>query len=110
MVTDDLKAKMREDFKESDISNNGLNHGGIKMQFVQAKMKKTRVSPERILMLNFNYTTLAELYLPKTSNHEVIHIHGELSKPKSVIFGYGDELDADYKKLSEKTTTNTCAI
>ena len=98
MVKDKLKAWMIESFKESDISHEGLNQGNIKMEFLQAKMKKTRFSPERILMLNFNYTTLADLYLPKSC----IHIHGELSNPKSVIFGYGDELDADYKKLSEK--------
>lgn len=98
MVKDNLKAWMREPFKESDISHEGLNYGNIKMEFVKARMKKISFSPERILMLNFNYTTLADLYLPKTC----IHIHGELSNPKSVIFGYGDELDADYKKLSEK--------
>ena len=59
-------------------------------------------SPEKILMLNFNYTTLADLYFPKTNNHILNHIHGELSNPNSVIFGYGDELDADYKVMSEK--------
>lgn len=102
IIKNNLKSKMREPFNESDISFEGLNQGDVKMQFVEAKRKKIRFTPDRILMLNFNYTTLADLYLPITSNHEVIHIHGELSNPKSVIFGYGDELDADYKKLSEK--------
>lgn len=102
MVKDKLRTKMREPFNESDISYDGLNHGDIKMQFVQAKMHKVSFAPNRILMLNFNYTTLADKYLPKTNNHDVIHIHGEVSKPNTVIFGYGDELDADYKFLSEK--------
>ena len=96
MVKDKLKAWMREPFKESDISHEGLNLGNIRAQFDLARMKKISFSPEKIMMLNFNYTTLADLYLPLT-----IHIHGNLSNPKSVIFGYGDELDTDYKKLSE---------
>ena len=25
------------------------------------------------------------------------HIHGDLNNPNSIIFGYGDELDEDYK-------------
>ena len=29
------------------------------------------------------------------------YIHGELEKPESVIFGYGDELDEDFKKIKE---------
>jgi len=52
-------------------------------------------------MLNFNYTATANKYiLNKSSVAEINHIHGELSNPESVIFGYGDELDENYKKLS----------
>ena len=57
--------------------------------------------PDNILMLNFNYTATANKYiLNKSSVAEINHIHGELSNPESVIFGYGDELDENYKKLS----------
>ena len=98
IVKDNLKSKMIEPFNRSDISHEGLSDEEISSEF----NTKRRFTPKRILMLNFNYTTLADSYLPKTSKHEIIHIHGELSNPKSVIFGYGDELDADYKKLSEK--------
>lgn len=57
--------------------------------------------PDNILMLNFNYTATANKYiLNKSSVAEINHIHGELSNPDSVIFGYGDELDENYKKLS----------
>lgn len=55
--------------------------------------------PESILLLNFNYTKTADLYLPKEDIFKVNHIHGKLSNPKSIIFGYGDELDDNYKKL-----------
>ena len=57
--------------------------------------------PDNILMLNFNYTATANKYiLNKSSVAEINHIHGELSNPESVIFGYGDELDENYKKIS----------
>lgn len=59
--------------------------------------------PDRIMLLNFNYLTTADLYFSdKEDLFGINHIHGELSYPKSVIFGYGDELDENYKRLSEK--------
>ena len=58
--------------------------------------------PDRVLMLNFNYTSVADSYLPKLDRFNVNHIHGELSIPESVIFGYGDEMDENYKILSNK--------
>ena len=35
------------------------------------------------------------------------HIHGDLNNPDSIIFGYGDELDEDYKALL-KQSDNEC--
>ena len=58
------------------------------------------LSPENILILDFNYTKTADLYLSKGSNIKINHIHGDLEHPDSVIFGYGDELDRDYKELA----------
>lgn len=58
--------------------------------------------PDRVLMLNFNYTNIADSYFPQVDRLSVNHIHGELSSPESVIFGYGDEMDENYKKLSNK--------
>ena len=57
--------------------------------------------PEKIMLLNFNYTKTADLYMPDKSNSIVNHIHGELSNRESVIFGYGDELDSSFKKLQD---------
>ena len=56
--------------------------------------------PNNILLLNFNYTPTTKKYLINKSIFTINHIHGELSNPDSVIFGYGDELDENYKKLS----------
>ena len=58
--------------------------------------------PNQILLLNFNYTHTADLYCKEASIFSVNQIHGDLDDPKSVIFGYGDELDKDYKTILEK--------
>lgn len=56
--------------------------------------------PDRIMLLNFNYTKTADTYLSTASSRFTVnHIHGDLSKPESVIFGYGDELDAKFQTL-----------
>lgn len=56
--------------------------------------------PQQIMLLNFNYTNTPERYL----NREVatiVPIHGELDKPESIIFGYGDEIDPSFKELRD---------
>ena len=60
--------------------------------------------PEQVMLVNFNYTRIADLYIPdRQHNHtfSVNHIHGELETQKSIIFGYGDEMDKHYKELEE---------
>lgn len=57
--------------------------------------------PDRIMLLNFNYTKTADMYMPVDEYHfPVNHIHGHLDNPDSVIFGYGDELDNKYREIS----------
>jgi len=58
--------------------------------------------PDKVMFLNFNYTTTADIYLPQNERFMVNHIHGRLNEPESVIFGYGDEIDENYKKISDK--------
>lgn len=53
--------------------------------------------PDNIMLLNFNYTKTVSLY--HNPNFILNYIHGKLDNPDSVIFGYGDELDEDYKKI-----------
>ncbi|MBP3356946.1 MAG: hypothetical protein J6K95_07300 [Rikenellaceae bacterium] len=60
------------------------------------------LSPGRILFLNFNYTNTAEKLYAKSDENpcELIHIHGELNnRDNPIIFGYGDEMNEDYKKI-----------
>ena len=58
--------------------------------------------PNNIMLLDFNYTDTTDLYIPKADKFTVNHIHGRLSNPESVIFGYGDELDNSFKELLDK--------
>lgn len=59
--------------------------------------------PNQILLLNFNYTNTAEKLYVKSDHYpkcELIHIHGKLDdKNNPIIFGYGDEMHEDYKKI-----------
>ena len=57
--------------------------------------------PDRVLLLSFNYTDTESLYTQDKYGVEVVHIHGELNDPDSVIFGYGDELDDAYSKMQK---------
>lgn len=62
-------------------------------------------SNDIILFLDFNYTNTVNVYYEYFRNlisQEIscIHIHGEINNSKNpIIFGYGDELDEDHKKI-----------
>ena len=54
--------------------------------------------------LNFNYTKTLNIYYKKNNTGKDIvfmnHIHGELNSNDNLInFGYGDEMDEEYKKI-----------
>ena len=74
--------------------------------YIQKKLKtddfkKRHCRPQNTLLLNFNYTNIAERIYTNEEN-EVIHIHGEFDNPHNpIIFGYGDELDDDYKQIEK---------
>lgn len=59
--------------------------------------------PDNIMLLNFNYTDIADRYLLNDSAiFSVVYIHGKLDAPKSVILGYADEFDKFYKEINEQ--------
>ena len=67
---------------------------------------------ERIMLLSFNYTSTAEKYkLKKTDSGgiscTVNYIHGKINDSRTVIFGYGDELDTKFKEL-QNLNDNEC--
>ena len=56
--------------------------------------------PDKVLILNFNYTEVADSYVnEKLSPFSIIHIHGDLEQTTNMIFGYGDEIDKHYADL-----------
>ncbi|MFN8296603.1 MAG: AbiH family protein [Chitinophagales bacterium] len=58
-------------------------------------------TPNKILFLNFNYTNIAEKYV-KTITADLINIHGQLLDIfNEIIFGYGDEVDKNYKEIED---------
>ena len=63
--------------------------------------QKAHCTPANTLILNFNYTkTAKQLYAIDTV--EIIDIHGVLNNERNpIIFGYGDELDDDYKRIEK---------
>lgn len=82
-------------------NNSDLSDSIIRNNISINKYPQEYFLPDEIMFLNFNYTSTAKLYLPTPKpGFEINHIHGELSKPESIIFGYGDELDENYKKIS----------
>ena len=74
------------------------------------------LSPSKILFLNFNYTFTDSLYHNyqkfdsfnrNPPRPEFLHIHGSIdpNDKNPMIFGFGDELDEDYKEI-EKLNDN----
>ncbi len=64
------------------------------------------LTPKQILFLNFNYTFTESLYLDGNDVNqktiaESIHIHGSLKAgdKNPLIFGFGDEIDKEYKSI-----------
>jgi len=101
-VKEEIRNKMTAAFKLPDISVDfEKKFSQLRTDFFRSRGKDTPYIPERIFVLNFNYTTLADLYFSDNTRKST-HIHGELSKPDSVIFGYGDELDEKYKTIVNK--------
>lgn len=82
-------ANMRETVKDSERKKIRQSMGN---EFESSKT----------MILNFNYTNTAEKLYTKEGRYEVINIHGELNnKNNPIIFGYGDELDDDYKTIEK---------
>lgn len=63
--------------------------------------------PKEIMLLNFNYTNTASQYRKTRDSFKEVHIHGVISNPESIIFGYGDELDDKFKELKSHKN-NAC--
>ena len=81
--------KMYDDANVKDIAVFALE------RFPDETKSKGKIPISDTMLLDFNYTNTTNKY-----HNKIIHMHGSLDDPKSIIFGYGDELDEHYKKLS----------
>lgn len=88
---EDIREKIYRPIKEDEIAV-------ANKKLFEAEEDHT---PTNIMLLNFNYTPTPEHYMEGHSNITINYIHGRLDDPQSVIFGYGDELDENYKRLKE---------
>ncbi len=96
------KRKCKQEIKQFTESRRLLIEPMEPESYLKNEFPEQFLLPNRILILNFNYTNTADLYLRKNERFVVNHIHGNLNDPDSVIFGYGDELDENYKRMSDK--------
>ena len=85
------KSKQIKNFEEI------LKYIGID-EFTDEEIPDDFLFPHNMMLLNFNYTEIADQYI-KNSIFDVNHIHGDLNNVEGMIFGYGDELDQNYKKI-----------
>ena len=92
-----------EDFKTS-LAYFRVNYKAGKIPFTD--VPRQYLLPDAVMLLNFNYTHTAQLYHNADLGF-INYIHGKIDAPQSVIFGYGDELDDDYKRL-QKLNDNEC--
>lgn len=63
-----------------------------------AKIPLVFLKPFNTMLLSFNYTQIADAYALMCNLH-TNHIHGDLTEPQKLIFGYGDEIDNNYQEL-----------
>lgn len=82
-----------------------IEYQGIESVIDKTEFPDVLLYPQRIMLLNFNYTKMADIYMTKAKDYPyffiINHIHGNLTENDSIIFGYGDELDNKYKHLKE---------
>lgn len=104
----EVKVKYKDDLQQDPIYERLQDEVCRRRMFVwknldDEKIRNGLLKPIFTLILNFNYThTVEKLYLKDIDplRENVINIHGELDNPNNpMIFGYGDELDENYRKI-----------
>jgi hypothetical protein len=120
----EIKLLLHQYLTQLDYSNSNYEEVALKYnsQFI-SKIKQTdlidgfneqvEVKTEKLFFINFNYTkTISNVmdFMGKQYGFalkdnfpeiDICHIHGDLEDVKSMIFGYGDEMDMDYKSIED---------
>ena len=105
---DAIKLVLNEPVFIDDVSTIEINRGNEGLKSTQEEefiVMDKNTDPtydfvEQTMLLSFNYTPTAEMYLDETTH--INYIHGSLDKPKEMIFGYGDEMDKDFQALIDR--------
>ncbi|WP_165157746.1 AbiH family protein [Parabacteroides sp. ZJ-118] len=63
-----------------------------------SKMPLQLRCPNNTMLLSFNFTGVTDWY-SQLCRCYANHIHGDLQEPRNMIFGYGDELDDNYREF-----------
>lgn len=104
----DIHDSIIDFFNPADFSTEGRNKAidniGLDINDIEEVQynveERNKLIPKHIMLLSFNYTGTARMYGNFNLSHN--YIHGELSKPANIIFGYGDELDKSYQDILDK--------
>ena len=95
----DFESAYREIFTFNKKFEDQINYMGIQSIDGDEFPKSLRL-PNKIMLLNFNYTNIADMYMMNDAPRFCVnHIHGTINNPESIIFGYGDELDENFQEL-----------
>lgn len=110
-IIDNKKRKLELSSTEEDLYNKFKYYDTFKeyrsLLLSEDAENYFKFQPEQTLFLSFNYTNTEVLYInPAEFNindriQKVIHIHGTINKDDKnpIIFGFGDEIDDDYKAI-----------
>ncbi|NQU52373.1 MAG: hypothetical protein HQ522_07520 [Bacteroidetes bacterium] len=102
-----LKSKLIEYLKEIKIDNERYN-----VNFYVDNYFEKLISPynnsyrvNKVMFLNFNYTRSLESLKKNyfgNDNFTINHIHGDITDPETIIFGFGDESEKNYLELKNE--------
>ncbi len=72
-------------------------------EIINNKKDYSKIVNGHLYFLNFNYTEALSIILSKSgkefNDYTINNIHGSFEFDEPIIFGYGDEMDEDYKKI-----------
>lgn len=97
-VSVDQAVSIRAEVDEFLLHSTAKYHDGGLIVTDINKIPLQLLRPNNTMLLSFNYTGVTDLY-SQSCRCYVNHIHGDLQEPCKMIFGYGDELDDNYKKF-----------
>lgn len=96
IVKEELRRKMLSPLKAKEIA---IEAKSVLNDFIRYKLSS--MSEDETLFNDYKgiLSAIEHNEIPEEDAFTINHIHGNLSDPESIIFGYGDELDDRYKDI-----------